>query len=144
MKITNKEKITDNIKDKKSILMLAGRGIEEESIKKYVSEKCLEKQVMFLGVRNDIPDLMNLFDVFLFPSFYEGLGIVGIEAQAAGLLCIFSDNMTKETKVLETTEFLSLSKDEKKWANEEIKAVKGYKRNDTIKEISNNGFKIKK
>lgn len=130
--------------NKNTILLLAGQGPLMNDVKKQVDDNGLKDSVIFLGQRDDVNELYQAFDVFLLPSLYEGLPVVGIEAQAAGLLCIFSDNMTKETKVLETTEFLSLSKDEKKWANEEIKAVKGYKRNDTIKEISNNGFNIKK
>lgn len=71
--------------------------------------------------------------------------VVGVEAQATGLLCVFSDTMTKETKVLSTTEFMSLDEDATEWANvilnkyniENLNKNSGY-------EIQKNGFDIKR
>ena len=77
------------------------------------SDELLEKQVKFLGQRNDVNELMQAMDIFLLPSLYEGLPVVGVEAQTSGLLCILSSSMTKETKVLETTTFISLDKSSK-------------------------------
>lgn len=71
--------------DDKILLVLVGRGPEEEMVKQLVYQNNLEKYVKFLGVRDDVPDLMNMFDAFIFPSTYEGLGIVGIEAQSGGV-----------------------------------------------------------
>ena len=101
-----------------------------------------EKNVQFLGQRSDANELYQAFDVFLLPSLYEGLPVVGVEAQAAGLLCILSDDMTKETKVLESTEFLSLSTSPEVWANILLQSYDKYERKDTKKEISKNGFNI--
>ena len=55
--------------------------------------------------------------MFLLPSLYEGLPVVGVEAQAAGLLCALSSDMTKETKILDSTEFVDLEQGVKKWTS---------------------------
>ena len=90
-------------KEKNSILLLAGQGPLQEEIKNKVRELGLDDSVRFLGQRNDANELYQVFDVFLLPSLYEGLPVVGVEAQASGLLCFLSDDMTKETKVLDST-----------------------------------------
>lgn len=98
-----------------SILLLAGQGPLMEEMKEKVRNLGLEKNVKFLGQRDDISELYQAFDIFCLPSLYEGLPVVGVEAQATGNLCVFSNEMTKETKVLKTTEFLSLDQSTKKW-----------------------------
>lgn len=82
-------------KEKNSILLLAGQGPLQEEIKNKVRELGLDDSVRFLGQRNDANELYQVFDVFLLPSLYEGLPVVGVEAQASGLLCFLSDDMTK-------------------------------------------------
>jgi glycosyltransferase involved in cell wall biosynthesis len=77
-------------------LVLVGDGPLKETILQDIKAKGLEKSVFMLGVREDVPDIMSIFDVFLFPSIYEGLPTVLIEAQASSLRCIISDNITKE------------------------------------------------
>ena len=126
-----------------SILLLAGQGPLMEEIKSKVESLGLEKFVIFLGQRNDIDELYQAFDVFCLPSLYEGLPVVGVEAQATGLLCIFSDDMTKETKVLDTTEFLSLKQSAEEWTYTILKKSKSFKRKDTQKEITDKNFNIK-
>jgi len=91
-----------------AILVLAGQGPLLEDIRKKVNQLKLTDYVQFLGQRSDANELYQAFDVFLLPSLYEGLPVVGVEAQAAGLLCILSNDMTKETKVLDSTIFMSL------------------------------------
>lgn len=128
--------------NKKTILILAGQGPLMEEMKEKTKSLGIEKNVQFLGQRSDANELYQAFDVFLLPSLYEGLPVVGVEAQAAGLLCILSDDMTKETKVLESTEFLSLSTSPEVWANILLQSYDKYERKDTKKEISKNGFNI--
>lgn len=125
-----------------AILLLVGQGPLMSEIKEKTKKLKLEKNVKFLGQRKDINELYQTFDVFCLPSLYEGLPVVGIEAQATGLLCVFSDDMTKETKVLETTEFLSLELTAKEWANILVNNFKNIKKKDTIKKISDRGFDI--
>lgn len=126
-----------------SILLLAGQGPLMEEMKEKVKILGIEDSVKFLGQRNDINELYQAFDVFCLPSLYEGLPVVGVEAQATGLLCIFSDDMTKEIKVLDTTEFLSLKQSAEEWTYTILKKSKSFKRKDTQKEITDKNFNIK-
>lgn len=129
--------------NKNTILLLAGEGPLKEEIENKVKDLGLEKNVKFLGQRNDANELYQAMDVFLLPSLYEGLPVVGVEAQAAGLLCFFSTDMTKETKVLETTQFISLTNTPQYWSKEILKQLNSYTRADTEKEITQNNFNIK-
>ena len=126
-----------------SILLLAGQGPLMEEMKEKVKILGIEDSVKFLGQRNDINELYQAFDVFCLPSLYEGLPVVGVEAQATGLLCIFSDDMTKETKVLDTTEFLSLNQSVEMWGKHILKSFEVYTRKTNQTEIKNNGFDIR-
>ena len=130
-------------KNNNSILLLAGQGPLMEEIKNKVKDLNLDDNVKFLGQRNDANELYQAFDVFLLPSLYEGLPVVGVEAQASGLLCYLSDDMTKETKVLDITKFMSLNNTPEEWANNILDDVKKYKRIDTSKEMTAKNFNIK-
>ena len=129
--------------EKTAVLMLAGRGSEEETIKNYVSEKNLDEHVVFLGVRKDIPDLMNLFDVFLFPSTYEGLGIVGIEAQASGLPTFMSEAVPKEAVVTPNAWRYSVEKGPIYWKEKIAEKLKNFERKDRQQWIVENNYDIK-
>ena len=131
-------------KNKDSVLLLAGQGPLVDEMKEKVEELQILNSVVFLGQRSDAAELYQSFDVFLLPSLYEGLPVVGVEAQATGCLCEFSADMTKETKVLKTTRFMSLSQSAEEWANTILEDVKTFKRTNTEEEVSNNGFNIKK
>lgn len=126
-----------------SILLLAGQGPLVDNIKNKVKELRLEDNVKFLGQRKDANELYQAFDVFLLPSLYEGLPVVGVEAQAVGLLCYLSDDMTKETKVLDTTKFMSLNDNANEWASNILRDINKYKRIDTSKEMTAKNFNIK-
>lgn len=134
--------IFNEIKKKKSnsILLLIGIGEEEKRIRQKVKEMKLEESVRFLGLRNDVERLYQAMDIFLMPSLFEGLPLTGIEAQASKLKCIFSDTITKEVKITNNVEFLSLKLPEKKWADK-ILEVKNYDRKSV--EITNKDFDIR-
>lgn len=129
---------------KDSILLLAGEGPLQEEIKNKVNHLGLIDNVKFLGQRNDVQELYQTFDVFLLPSLYEGLPVVGVEAQASGNLCYLSNDMTKETKVLDSTVFMSLSNTAEEWADTILADSKKYKKYDTKEEVSKYGFNIEK
>lgn len=125
-----------------SILLLAGQGPLVDNIKIKVKELELEDNVKFLGQRKDANELYQAFDIFILPSLYEGLPVVGVEAQAVGLLCYLSDDMTNETKVLDTTKFMSLKDSANEWASNILNDINKYKRIDTSKEMTANKFNI--
>ena len=72
--------------------------------------------VLFLGERDDVPKLLQMMDLFVFPSFFEGFPISLIEAQAAGLPCLVSDSISKETLITGKIRRLSPEASELKWA----------------------------
>ena len=113
------------------------------SIYLYAKEQYVKDNVKFLGQRDDVAELYQAFDVFLLPSLYEGLPVVGVEAQASGLLCYFSNNMTKEAKVLDITKFMSLNNTPEEWTSNILKDVKCYKRINTFNEMTSKNFNIK-
>jgi glycosyltransferase involved in cell wall biosynthesis len=71
-------------------LLLVGEGPLRSVIEDAITERGLSKSILLLGLRNDVPSLMSKSDVFLFPSIYEGFGLVAIEANAAGLPVVCS------------------------------------------------------
>ncbi|KAA8997564.1 glycosyltransferase family 1 protein [Paenibacillus spiritus] len=99
-----------------ALLVLAGTGQLEPSIRAKVERLGLSEHVRFLGVRKDISRLMQGMDVFLFPSLFEGLPVVLVEAQAAGLRCVVSDAITAECDLSGRIEFLSLKHPAEYWA----------------------------
>ena len=99
-----------------AVLLLIGEGYLLESIKGKIKELNLTDKVLFLGVRSDVADLYNVMDVFVLPSLYEGLPVVGVESQANGLPFLCSDNVTKEVVLSKAIELLSLNIGVKSWA----------------------------
>lgn len=104
------------VKEKENaVLILIGEGPLEDRIKNKVKKFNLEGKVYFLGIRDDVNELMQAMDCFLFPSLYEGLGIVAIEAQFAGVNCICSTEVPKETQISEKIRFLELNNSIECW-----------------------------
>lgn len=91
-----------------AVLIIVGRGSLDEQVRLLAAEKGIEKNVMFLGVRSDVRELLNAFDVFVLPSFYEGLPVVLVEAQANGLPEVVSNAITDEMAVTDLITFLPL------------------------------------
>ena len=100
-----------------SLLLLAGQGPLMDEMKEKVKRLDLEENVRFLGQRNDINELYQAFDVFLFPSLYEGLGMVLIEAQCSNLLCVASTEVPNIVKKNDNVLFLKLSNNINNWKN---------------------------
>lgn len=127
-----------------AVLVLIGSGSLEKEIKSKVLELGLDESVKFLGMRTDIVNLLSSMDVFLFPSFFEGMPNTVIEAQTSGLPCILSDTITKEAAVTKYVEFLSLNDSVKIWASKVLDFVDTYdeQRKLAAKEMRNNGYNI--
>lgn len=101
-----------------AVLLLVGDGYLFDEIKEKVNKLGLEDSVKFLGLRTDISDLMQGMDMFLFPSLFEGLPVVLVEAQAAGLKCVTSTGVTKESNITNSLEFIDLNLNSKEWAKQ--------------------------
>ena len=126
-----------------SELWMIGEGELLEKIKIKIEGLNLEDNVVLWGRRDDVADLMQAMDMFLFPSLYEGLSIVTIEAQAAGLPVIASDCISIEHKITNLVQFLPLDKGPKYWADEIIKLMANLpKRRDTSAEMISAGYEI--
>ena len=104
-------------KNKNFILVLVGGGDLLTDIRNYVEEKGLSKFVIFLGVKNNVHELLNVFDLFVLPSVFEGLPVSIVEAQANGLPCILSDTITQEVKVNENVYYISLENGSSCWCD---------------------------
>jgi glycosyltransferase involved in cell wall biosynthesis len=96
-------------KKKNSILLLIGQGPLMDEIKEKVEILGISDSVKFLGQRDDVNELYNVMDLFLFPSLYEGLGMVLIEAQANGLPCIASTEVPKIADISNNVQFYDLN-----------------------------------
>ena len=99
-----------------SILLLIGEGDDKHQIHEKAVQLGLEGNVIFAGVRKDIPDILSAIDILVFPSFYEGMPNVVIEAQASGLPCIISDTITKEVCITDLVSRISLNCSAYYWA----------------------------
>ncbi|MBZ9636627.1 glycosyltransferase family 1 protein [Clostridium sp. FP1] len=124
-------------------LVLIGTGSEQERIKEKVVKLKLTNSVEFLGLRNDVADLLQAIDVFVFPSLYEGLGLVTIEAQASGLPCVISDTIPKEVSITGLVKCINLNDPIENWAEEIIESG-NVKRQNTQVEIIKSGYDISK
>lgn len=132
-------------KDKRYVALLVGDGPLKEKIEHEAENLGLSKHVRFLGVRSDVPRLMKAFDVFLFPSIFEGFGIVTVEAQISGTPCIMSDCVPISTDMgLGLVRYLSLEEHPDKWAEEVEKAfhIKKPERDILVRALSEKGFSI--
>ena len=109
-----------------SILVLIGDGPLKKRIEDEAKQLAIYDKIKFLGVKSDIPELCQMMDVFLFPSFYEGLPVTLVEAQAAGLKILASDNITKEVCLTDNIQFFSIKETADFWANKilELNPVK--------------------
>ncbi|SES10539.1 Glycosyltransferase involved in cell wall bisynthesis [Butyrivibrio fibrisolvens] len=125
-----------------SRLVLAGIGELLENTKEYAKKLEIDSYVDFLGFRNDVMDLTQAIDVFVMPSLYEGFPVTGIESQASGCPCVFSDTITREAALLDETIYLSLQDSVEKWATEILSLVGKVDRKKTKAILKDKGFDI--
>lgn len=123
-------------------LMLVGSGELEDSIKELCQKLNILDHVIFTGSRNDVSTIMNAFDLFLFPSLFEGLSVVAVEAQANGVPCVFSNTISNETFINDNIDVVDLNASEDIWTNAINKAI-GNGRINSEKAFSSNGYNIK-
>ena len=126
-----------------SVLLLAGDGPLMESVKEKVSQMGLNDCVIFLGSVQGMERYYQAMDVFILPSLYEGLPVVGSEVQVSGLPFLCADTVTPETKFCDNLRFMSLNKSAGEWADEALKISDGHVRRDMSSYAREAGFDIK-
>lgn len=131
-------------KHPESVLWLIGGpdsdGVIFQQVKEKVHKFHLDGAVQFWGMRKDVADLYQAMDCFVLPSHFEGLPVVGIEVQAAGLPCIMSTNITEEVKITNLVEFVPLTRPAE-WM-EKLEKAMGTPRRNMKQEIINAGYDI--
>ena len=124
-----------------TVLLLVGDGKTKKEIEVLVNQMKVEKKVIFLGVRDDVNELLQAIDLLIFPSLYEGLPLTLIEAQAAGLKCIVSNTISSKVKVTNEIVFLDLNLAPIEWAKTAINAF-GYQRKNVDSVIKEAGYSV--
>ena len=126
-----------------SKLLLVGKGSKEEKIRAKAAEYGILEDIIFTGIREDVYLFYQAMDIFVFPSLYEGLGMVNIEAQTSGLPCFVSNTITPEAAVTDLVHFLPLSMPPEQWAEEILSnTVSEEERRDHRDEIIRAGYDI--
>lgn len=128
--------------DNESILILIGKGDLQDTIKRKAVQLGIEEDVKFLGTKDNINEYLNAMDIFVLPSLYEGLPIVGVEAEATGLPVISSADVIKDLPVKELTNYFSLENSAKDWALKINDIIKNTKRENVSNSIINFGYEI--
>ncbi len=117
--------------------LLVGTGEEIDALRERAASRGLSERVRFLGVVSDVWRCYSAMDAFLLPSFYEGLPLSLVEAQANGLPCIASDVVSRESDIAGFVSFLSLEVGAKGWARAALEAARrGIGRDETISAAS--------
>ena len=120
-------------KDNNSMLVLIGEGELKEDILNKIKELNIEKNVVLLEPKKNINEYFMAFDKLIFPSLFEGMPNVIIEAEASGLPCFISNTITKEANITGLVKYIDLNKSAEEWAsiilNKKIEKRKDYKNN---------------
>lgn len=130
--------------DTSFVMLFFGWGIGKADLEKQIAALNLQDRVLLMGSRDNIEEYYNIFDVLAFPSKYEGLSLVLVEAQANGCPVVASDRVSTESKLTERFSFLSIEETEvqyKNWA-ELLKRYVGSYHTDTKEELSRAGYNI--
>lgn len=131
-------------KDPESILLLIGSGELYEIIQEKIQKMGLQNAVICTGEINDVNSKMQAMDIFILPSLSEGLPVVALEAQATGLPCIISENVTKEVSISQNVSYLPITQpdDVEKWAAQMMQYRNVPRTEDTVLLLRKCGYDI--
>lgn len=131
----------------KTMLVLVGDGVLRNMVEEKVKRLGIQDSVYFVGITNQVESWLQVMDGMLFPSLFEGLPLVTIEWQIAGLPCLLSDTITRECAVTDLVEFCSLNANPEKWASLILEKIALNDRKKASEEAENKivtaGFDIK-
>lgn len=133
-------------KDADTVLLLVGGGEQDDRLKNEMKQKVadlgLTDCVQFLGVREDVNEVMQAFDLFLLPSLFEGLPVTMVEAQASGLPCVISDKVPIQCDITGNVKVVALEDSPEKWADRVLEYVRAFERENTFEKVKKAGFDI--
>ena len=133
--------ISEAIKlEENTIILFLGKGEAMDSVRKYAIKKGVSEHIKFMGSRPNVARFYQAMDLFLFPSFHEGLPIAGVEAQTADLPCLFSDAITSEIMITNRAVSLPLDSGASEWAKKSISLAKTYGRKNVSDKITASGY----
>ena len=131
---------------KDAILLIIGKGELRNKLEEKASKLNITKKIIYIENTNKVNEYLSAMDVFLFPSLFEGLGIVLIEAQASGLKCFITDSLPDVINVTKNIERISLDKSAKEWAKEIVNIENCNKNEERLlvnKELKKSEFDVK-
>lgn len=131
--------------DEKAVLLLVGDGELREEMEKQIAELELENRVILMGRRRNVEDFLQMFDLLLFPSRYEGFPVSLVEAQTSGLPCLISAGITREVCLTDCIQVFSLEEGEEAWAKKAMEMMdlsRAKERTSRQQEIKDKGFGI--
>ncbi len=130
--------------DRSLRLVLIGDGPDRAAVEQRVREYQIEDAVLFLGRLESVTELLFAFDLFLMPSYYEGLSVALVEAQATGLHCLVSNTCSPESDITGNVEFLPIDRGIEPWTQSIAEYfARGGERNDPSEQIRRCGFDMK-
>ena len=148
--------------NEKAYLVFVGTGPDYEKIQKLINKHPYKERIICYGVTDKVSEIYDAMDLFFFPSKFEGLGIVLLEAQMKGLPCVASDAIPKEVELDKNMiDFLSLEADAEVWSKvilkklenkinrkkvfeENKKKIKKFEIKENVKQLENNYKIVKK
>lgn len=125
-------------------LVLCGDGEERNNIIQQIQKLNLQNDVLLLGVVNNVNDILQGIDLIVMPSLFEGLPFSLLEAQAAGLKCVVSDTVSKESDIMKWNTFIALEEEDSYWAEEICNIELEYDRFAAIETMQQEGYDIHK
>ncbi len=125
-----------------SVLLLVGEGEMKAELQQQVEKLGIADKVIFYGVTDKVEQLLWAMDIFVFPSRFEGLGIVAVEAQAAGLPVICSDGVPNEAVVSDLVEKVDLRSGVDSWVESILHCQVGVDRLAVHEQVQKSGFAV--
>lgn len=130
-------------RDDKAVLVLLGDGELQDKMQSKAESLGVGNRVHMMGNVGNANEWYQAFDLFILPSHWEGLPVVGVEAQAAGLPCLFSSSITSEIKMTDKAQFLDLQSGAKHWAEISVSLLNQIPVRDNMREaIASKGYDI--
>lgn len=125
-----------------AVCLLIGKGSQEEKLREKTASLGLEEGVFFLGARDDVADLLQMMDAFVFPSYFEGASVSLIEAQTAGLPCFVSAEQSQDAVITGAVTRISLKESADIWAERIRNTCADFERKDAAAKIRQAGYDI--